>query len=251
MSAILYYIDMNHDELNTYNSQFPNTSDTFPESFIARLSPSRQAKIKSFRFEEDRLLSLGAGLLMDYGLRQYGLCERDVLIAYNENKKPCLPHHPQIHFNLSHSGTIALAAFGDQELGCDIEQIKTADYRIADRFFAAPEQASLQSLQDPAEKNTAFYRLWTLKESYLKALGTGTATPLNSFSLHLSPEPSPHTYATAEPTHQPLPYTFWEYPLPAYRAALCLKNHDLSLQSAPQRPPIKQVTLADIQSLPL
>ena len=56
----------------------------------AALSSRRQKKIEAFRFQSGKALSLGAGLLLDYGLFQYGLREREVAIAYGADEKPYL-----------------------------------------------------------------------------------------------------------------------------------------------------------------
>jgi 4'-phosphopantetheinyl transferase len=77
----------------------------------------------------------------------------------------------------------------------------------------------------PSERAATFYRLWTLKESYLKATGQGLATPLDSFAFSLDPlaiavgapdsgaawhfveiQPSPvHSLALAVRSPQPVP----------------------------------------------
>lgn len=237
-STALYYIDMNPEEILAYRQRSGCTGD-LAKVLAGQLSSARQEKIRSLRFEEDRLLSLGAGLLMDYGLSRYGLRERQVLMGYKGNQKPCLPDHPHIFFNLSHSGTIAMAAFGSRELGCDVEQIKKADYKVAARFFAEGEQQYLERISCPEEKNTAFYRLWTLKESLIKATGDGIRMPLNQFCIRL--EDPEHIYAEAG--GQMLPYQFWEYSLPGCRAALCMeKPRDQEIFLCP-KPVLSKITL--------
>lgn len=228
MKTVIYYMDMSSGEI---------ASGKAAERLADGLSDARREKIRSLRFEEDRLLSLGAGLLMDYGLRQYGLREREVLVSYKKNRKPYLPQHPDIHLNLSHSGTIALAAFGGRELGCDVERVRKADYKVSGRFFAEGEKRYLESIEDPEEKNTAFYRLWTLKESYMKTTGDGVRLPLNEFCIHL--EDPEHLYAEAGGR---LPCQFWEYSLPEYRIALCMENTGDPMTS----PELRKITPADL-----
>lgn len=180
------------------------------------LSEYRQEKIKKMRFLEDKLLSLGAGLLLDQGLKQWGLSERTAVLEYCGNGKPCLKDHPDKHFNLSHSGTLVMAAFSDHEIGCDVEKVKPGRLKVARRFFTESEQAYLD---DPAlsdkERDQLFARLWTLKESVLKATGEGVRMPLNSFSFTLS-----------DPVQVSLgrEYSFLEYGLKGYRAAVCAKG---------------------------
>ena len=48
------------------------------------LSEDRQQKIERFRYAQGKALSLGAGLLLDYGLRQYGIREREVRLVWRK-----------------------------------------------------------------------------------------------------------------------------------------------------------------------
>lgn len=219
MAPVIYYIDMNPSEISS-GGRYADFSGDITELLGSHLSAVRQEKIRSMRFYEDRLLSLGAGLLLDYGLQRYGLRECDAKISCKANRKPYLTQHLDICFNLSHSGTIALAAFGERELGCDVERIGKADLKVASRFFAAGEQQYLESISSPEEKNTAFYRLWTLKESFIKATGAGVRMPLPGFCIHLD-DPD-HIWADMD--HHVLPYEFYEYSLPGCRAALCMET---------------------------
>ena len=76
---------------------------------------------------------------------------------------------------------MVICAVSDKAVGCDIEQVSVAPEKVAERFFSEAEQRYL-SQYSGEEKNKEFYRLWTMKESYLKYLGTGINRPLNSFS---------------------------------------------------------------------
>ncbi len=179
----------------------------FMQRAMENLSGERQEKIRRFRHGRARLQSLAAGLLLDFGLRRYGLSEREAQFSYGANGKPALLGHTGPHFNLSHSGTMALAVFSDHEVGCDIQQVAEAPPRVAERFFTKGESAYLESLGDGPGQGEAFFGIWTLKESYLKASGTGMASALDSFSVL--------------PGERPGGYAFREYVLPAYRAAVC------------------------------
>ena len=86
----------------------------------SRLSAARQEKIERLRYEADKRLSLGAGLLLDQGLKRFGLREQTEAFGTVENGKPCLLCHPEIQFNLSHSGSMVMAAFSSCPVGCDV-----------------------------------------------------------------------------------------------------------------------------------
>ena len=94
-----------------------------PERFARELASlpweERRERILRYRFEKDRRLSLGAGLLAAYALREAGA--EDLTLQTGENGKPELLSYPDIHFNLSHSGTIAVCAVSDRPVGVDVE----------------------------------------------------------------------------------------------------------------------------------
>ncbi|HEU0303200.1 MAG TPA: 4'-phosphopantetheinyl transferase superfamily protein [Gaiellaceae bacterium] len=85
-----------------------------------------------------------------------------------------------VRFSVSRSGTVGLLAVTrGRAVGVDVERIepRRALGPIADQLFAADEAAELRAL--PEETRVArFYALWTRKEAYAKALGTGLAVPL-------------------------------------------------------------------------
>src|SRR5258708_27232070 len=103
--------------------------------------------------------------------------------------KPRLAESELGAFNLSHSGGLALFGFAETgEIGIDVEQIHPlADLLdIAQRFFCPAETAELISL--PAnQREHAFFRCWTRKEAYIKALGEGLSMTLDYFQVTLPP----------------------------------------------------------------
>ncbi|WFR63863.1 4'-phosphopantetheinyl transferase superfamily protein [Paenibacillus amylolyticus] len=64
----------------------------------------------------------------------------------------------------------------------DVEKIAPIDMQIAERFFSPMESQFLAAEPDNRQLET-FYRLWTLKESYIKAVGMGLSIPLDSFAI--------------------------------------------------------------------
>ena len=111
----------------------------------------------------------------------------DIRFHYDEKGKPWLPGGPS--FNQSHSEDrlmIGVAASG--RLGVDIEEMRQVRLMlgIADKNFAPDEAARLHAA--PAnERRRLFFRFWTRKEAFLKALGVGLTHPLRSFSVDPTP----------------------------------------------------------------
>ncbi|MEI3167924.1 MAG: 4'-phosphopantetheinyl transferase superfamily protein [Lachnospiraceae bacterium] len=182
-----------------------------------RLSAARQEKIDRLRYAADRRLSLGAGLLLDQGLKRFGLRERTEAFGTVENGKPCLLHHPEIQFNLSHSGSMVMAAFSSCPVGCDVEKKQKARMDVAKRFFAPAEQRALLAAETEEERDILFSRLWTLKESYLKVGGQGMAMALDSFTIALGGQPVLVERKKAR-------YRFQEFSLPDYCASVCVQR---------------------------
>jgi 4'-phosphopantetheinyl transferase len=92
-------------------------------------------------------------------------------------------------FNLSHSRQWAVLAVGiNCDLGVDVES--ASDRRsildIAQHYFHEDEISKLTRIADPDEQNDYFFRLWTLKESFLKALGTGISTGLDKVNFNIN-----------------------------------------------------------------
>jgi 4'-phosphopantetheinyl transferase len=110
---------------------------------------------------------------------------------------------PEFQFNLSHTrGLVAVAVAAHGKLGIDVEKIDRdkADFSIAETYFAASEAATLRRVPEPDRPN-CFFRLWTLKEAYLKAIGTGLATPLDTFAFAFDPIRISFANAGDDPSH--------------------------------------------------
>jgi 4'-phosphopantetheinyl transferase len=93
-------------------------------------------------------------------------------------------------FNLSHTDGFAACVAGRvRQLGVDVENMKrmTPCEELASRFFAAVEYEYLKNLPLDLQRE-AFFRIWTLKEAYIKAEGKGLSIPLDSFHFRFSDE---------------------------------------------------------------
>ena len=126
--------------------------------------------------------SMGARLLLCKVLsEQYPGIPLPPKLTENQNGKPYLAQGG-IFFNLSHSGDYAALVLSDEEVGVDIEKLEPPKIAVAKRFFSKPEYDWL------AKHPANFYDLWVLKESYVKALGTGMTTPMSAFSIVVGDE---------------------------------------------------------------
>ena len=91
-----------------------------------------------------------------------------------------------IHFNISHSGCYVIAAVSDEDIGIDIQKIKSDKHRIAEKNFLPSECAYINEIEDEKINQQRFCEIWTIKEAYLKNIGIGLRKPLNSFEIDFS-----------------------------------------------------------------
>lgn len=110
-----------------------------------------------------------------FGIGQYG---RPFIENSNERIK--------LSFNISHTeGLVVIAVAEAEEVGVDVENVRhPAPIRIAKRFFSQSESDALLALEADRQSRR-FYEIWTLKESYVKAIGIGLQMPLNEFAFDL------------------------------------------------------------------
>lgn len=154
-------------------------------SLYDRMPEYRQHKIDRLVMPKDKQRSLAAGLLFEYALKEAGITKPE--ISEGENGKPFLKEYPQFFFNISHSGDFALCVVANSEVGCDVETITgDANLDIAKRFFTNEEYEMIVSKPDDESKRELFFRLWTLKETFIKLTGVGMSMPLNEFSFTIS-----------------------------------------------------------------
>ena len=113
-------------------------------------------------------------------LKTYGIdYSEDTPVTKNEMGKPSLTEHPLIHYNLSHARGISACIVTDRECGIDCEQIRKCSQGVMRRAFTERERELVNSLPEE-QQDLMFTRIWTLKESYVKAIGIGVSYPMNT-----------------------------------------------------------------------
>lgn len=163
------------------------------QRFLHTLNAEERARASRFHFEKHRRqFVVGRGALRTLLARYLETTPEAVRFSYGPYGKPVLDgehRNSPLHFNASHSGELALYAFvQDYDVGIDVEYLNRdfASEEIAQRFFSAYEVRMLNAL--PAtEKAAAFFRCWTRKEAYIKAIGSGLSHPLDTFDVTLAP----------------------------------------------------------------
>jgi 4'-phosphopantetheinyl transferase len=152
------------------------------------LSEEERARAERFVFDWLRRRYIVAhGRMRSILGRHIGIPARELRFEATQHGKPFLDPTFDTHFNLSHSGELAILAIGATELGADVELIRPLENfeNVATGFFSEREVAELHRYPAP-ERLRAFYRCWTRKEAYIKAIGEGLSIPLGSFVVSLA-----------------------------------------------------------------
>lgn len=209
------------------------------------LSDEETAQAARFRFERDRDLYVVAHALVRTALSCYAEVPpwewRFQTVGHG---KPLIAaeHGSTLRFNLSHTRGMAVCAVtAAGEIGVDVEFLGRArsDLELAERYFAPAETATLVGLS-PETLHDRFLQFWTLKESYIKAVGTGLSMPLDCFAFQLA-DGRPPVITFTDPTGEPHRWQFAQVRLGRQHiAAIALQDAaaPLVLHAASVRPPL-------------
>jgi len=148
------------------------------EDFWEILSDEEHLKAQRLRSRRDRTRFVSSHGVFRLILGHYlKIKPSDVHISCEVHGKPFIANIKKctLQFNMAHSSDLALFAFScDHRIGIDIERIQDlpeAEY-IVEAFFTQDEKNALGQVRADQKLET-FFRLWTLKEAYTKALGSG------------------------------------------------------------------------------
>ena len=157
------------------------------------IQSEEKERIEKFRYRDDMISSLiGRLFLRGFAAQTLGLNNDNIRLVRTERGKPLLETDCGWDYNVSHAGDwVVFAAAESCQLGIDV--MRTTDsridrlehfFRIMDRQFTRDEWKSIRSESRSEEEQLArFFRNWTLKESYVKAIGTGLNVDLKSLNF--------------------------------------------------------------------
>jgi 4'-phosphopantetheinyl transferase len=174
-------------------------TDNSPETITAVincLSADEQVRAARFAFDRDRRrFGLGRGAVRNILASYLDCTPAEIAFAYGEFGKPRLDgKHAAVglQFNASGSGDVAVCAVTNgPSVGIDIEQLREAcDPDVVRYALSDVERTEFERIS-AEEQPTAFYRAWTRKEAYLKAVGCGLSRPLASFAVNVMPGDPP------------------------------------------------------------
>ncbi len=213
-------------------------SDARFDHALTLLSPDETARANRFYFDRHRrAFALGRAALRTLLGQYIPVAPAGVSFTYGQQGKPSLVDTScSLRFNVSNSGNLAAYAFTTGcEIGVDIEQHRAVhDFEnIAHRFFSAEETADLMALP-PGQRTDAFFRCWSRKEAYIKAMGGGLAIPLDSFRVTLRPGDAPRMISIDGSEEAACQWTFHSFdPGPEIAGAIAYCDQPRTLREEP------------------
>lgn len=125
-------------------------------------------------------------LLLAYGLyREYGI--KDSRVIHNSFGKPMLKEYPDLFISFTHSKKASAVIISKKRVGIDLEKVRPHRKEAASRILHEKEQMDLAKSKD---QDVAFFQLFTLKESYIKALGCGFSYPVKTLNFKVNEKSS-------------------------------------------------------------
>ena len=153
------------------------------DEVLPLLSEQRREQVLRYKHEGSRKQCAAAYLLLKRALKEvYGISESP-LFEYDEGGKPTLKGHPDIHFNISHCGKAVACVVADRPVAIDVEETNRYKDSIARYAMNDKEYDEINNSANPDE---TFTKLWTMKEALLKYTGEGLRRDIKTV-LNLSP----------------------------------------------------------------
>ncbi len=156
---------------------------------VTLLDSTERARWKRSQSDEARYAFALCRAALRTSLAEHAGCESDTLsFGHLDHGKPFAlidATRSDIGFNVSHSGEHGLIAIGtDHDLGIDVEE--RSMHRdlagLSRRVYGPRERQRLAEVAGPARAHL-FYRLWTMKEALLKAIGAGLSLGPTCFEI--------------------------------------------------------------------
>lgn len=167
------------------------TDDGLLRRYHSLLSEAELAQMSRFYFARHRHQFLITRALIRTSLSAYFRVDpAEWKFTKNGYGKPEISHPDgpvPVRFNISHTdGLIVCGITRIDDIGVDVEDVQRstrAAFEGLSSYFSRREIEDLRDLPRREQKRR-FFDYWTLKESYIKAVGKGLSIPLDQFSFH-------------------------------------------------------------------
>ncbi len=186
-------IPIKTNELHIWRYTLPPTVDQL-NIYWQILASDEKIRANQFRFERDKIrYTVSRGILRELIAGYIKDSPKTIKLDYTQYGKPFLVTNSssnELYFNLSHSHNCIVYAFTKNiDVGIDVElyqpQFTVED--VAKCCFSKQEYDKLQKLSG-YQKHSYFYRVWTLKEAFVKSIGLGLTYDLQQIKIDLLPQ---------------------------------------------------------------
>lgn len=176
------------DEIDVfYVDLAPN--ERFEAAAFGLLNVAERARSRRFAFPgPKRRFALCRGALRRIICDEVECTNDQLTFGENRHGKPyglVSGQRVPMSFNVTHSGRHGLLAFGSTaRLGVDIEERASNRHidLLSETVFGPNERSELDSVEGQ-QKIAMFFKLWTVKEALVKALGVGMSLNTSEFEV--------------------------------------------------------------------
>lgn len=223
---------LSHDEIHIWSASLEQSAQDVTGLFSS-LSQDEKERSKRFYFARDQNRYItGRGMLRALLGNYLGIKPDQIEFSYGAYGKPALGttfHGKNLQFNLSHSNDKVIYIFNwDQPIGIDIEHarpMKDMDDFALQCF--TPNECNFIHALSKDKKQESFFKLWTCKEAFLKANGSGLTVPINQVEVSLATDGSASVTSIGDDREQAGSWHLELFtPIKDYQAALAIEEYE-------------------------
>ena len=150
--------------------------DCYSDFFTKLLTSSEILKLKKYKLLRDKVnFFLGRAIVRNH----FGIFNEE--FTFNNYNKPLISSEK--NFNITHTdGLVAVAFSNNYDIGIDVEKLSKIDINSLLPYFTSKDEKKNILSKNSEQKYKEFYKVWTLKEAYLKAKGIGLINDLQSIN---------------------------------------------------------------------
>lgn len=150
------------------------------------LSGERLEQARRIKSGKQQQIYLGAEVLLNRSLERIGAgLSLPAVYTRTVHGKPYLYGQKGLYVNWSHSKDCVLCGLSDQEIGVDLQYMEKEPKKALVYRVLQPEERIFYEQAASGQQKVLFYQYWAVKESYLKARGTGFSAPLDAFYVRM------------------------------------------------------------------
>ena len=219
-------ISLPNDKIHLwYTYLYPQNFDL--DKFFQILSDDEKLRVKTFHFKKDKeCFLIGRGILRLLLSAYLGIKPYDVEFYYGTNGKPFLNMTSNVNFNLSHSQKLLVLSFSrNRMIGVDIEYIQLIDIKnIVERFFSPIEYKMFEGINE-SDRLISFFKWWTRKESFIKAIGKGMTQCFREFDVTVLPDHEAKILNIRNEANEAASWSLHDIIIdPDYSCCVCIEN---------------------------